>query len=65
MASIINLRTERKQRARREKEARAETNRALHSVSAKSRKADTRKEIAEHIDLDAHKLERGTGDEEK
>jgi uncharacterized protein DUF4169 len=56
MADIVNLRRVRKAKARSEKEADAEANRAQHGIAKPVRDlAKARKEKAKH-DIDAHKL---------
>ena len=57
MAEIINLRQAKKRRARAEKEAKAETNRARHGRTKGLRKKDEAEEAKAERDLDGKKLD--------
>jgi Domain of unknown function (DUF4169) len=57
MADVINLRTARKQAARRQKEARAAQNRVIHGRSKAERALDEARSRKAHQDLEAHRTD--------
>jgi hypothetical protein len=56
MADIVNLRNFRKQRARSEKERRAEENRILHGTPSGERKRVRQEKRKQDAAVDAHRL---------
>ena len=57
MAEIINLRRARKQRARAEREAEAETNRARHGRTKAEKQHDATDQERHERSLDGHRIE--------
>jgi hypothetical protein len=57
MAEIINLRRARKQRARAEREVRAETNRARHGRTKAEKLRDSADQERRDQSLDGHRIE--------
>ena len=55
MAEVVNLRTARKQAARRQKEARAAENRVIHGRSKAERALDEARSRKAHQDLESHR----------
>ena len=57
MADVINLRTARKQAARRQKEAHAAANRVIHGRSKAERALDEARSRKAHQNLEAHRID--------
>ncbi|MDQ7080504.1 MAG: DUF4169 family protein [Paracoccaceae bacterium] len=57
MVEIVNLRRARKQRARQERQRRADANAALHGISKSARDADSKAEALREARLEGHVLD--------
>jgi len=62
MGEIVNLRRARKARDRREKDAKAQENRAAHGRSKAERELSTARTALELAQLDAHRRENASED---